>query len=221
MSQPTIPWEDRNFEYYWRSVLVKLETVYRRTYPGETSFSGVYAKIFHQNPEPDAYARNCFASNPVGTVDLMLVSAIYSARAAKEHLNNQKQMAWTYLMDAQYHAGAAWYSMVLNTAMPEIEEQTALEAIKDIQRAGGKVTNALWLDIEHYAVELITARAKQGNTWTTERKMAAAIKEDVMEYAKKNGTTISEKRFVQTISDRLKQRQHEIGPYLTRKKHKP
>lgn len=202
-------------------MLAKLETVYRRAYPGETSFPGVYANIFRQNPDPELYARNCFASNPVGMVDVLLVSAIYSARAAREYLNNQKQLAWTYLMDAQYHAGASWYAMVLSTAMPEIEEQAALIAIKDIQREGGKVKNAPWLDIENYAVELIQTRAKQGDTWTTERKMAVAIKEDVMEFAKKNGPTISSKRFVQTISDRLKQRQDDIGHYLTRKKEKP
>lgn len=220
MTQPTKPWEDRNFEYYWSSMLRKLETVYLHVYPGQKSFPGVYATIFLEGPEPDQYARNCFASSPVGMVDIALVSAIYSARALREYQNNQKQLAWTLLMDAQYYAGAAWYAMVFEAAMPEIEEQAALAAIKDMQREGGIVKNAHWLDVENYSVNLIQARAAQGQTWPTERQMAVAIKKEVMAFAKKNGFAISEKRFVQTVSDRLKHRQDDIGPYLTRKKKK-
>jgi hypothetical protein len=220
MIQPTKPWEDRNFEYYWSSMLRKLETVYVYVYPGEKSFPGVYDKIFLAGPEPDQYARNCFASTPVSMVDVALVSAIYSARALREYLNNRKQVAWTLLMDAQYYAGAAWYAMVFEAAMPGIEEQAALAAIKDMQREGGKAKNAPWLDVENYAVKLIQARAAQGQTWPTERQMAAAIKKEVMVFARTNGLPISEKRFVQTVSDRLKRRQDDIGPYLKRKKEK-
>ena len=220
MTEPAKPWEDRNFEYYWGSMLRKLETVWLHVYPGGNSFQEVYSKILLECPEPDQYARTCFASTPVVTVDVVLVSAIYSVRALREYHNNQKQLAWTFLIDAQYYAGAAWYAMVFDTAMPEIEEQAALTAIKDIQREGGRVKNAPWLDVENYAVKLVHARAKQGETWPTERKIAAAIKKDMMIYAQKKGLAISEKRFVQTISDRLKRRQEEIGPYLTRKKGK-
>jgi len=213
-------WEDRNFEHEWRSMLRKLETVYRHAYPDETSFPGVYGKIFLERPEPDHYARDCFASNPVGMVDIVLVSSMYSARALWEYLNKQEQLAWSFLMDAQYHAGAAWYAMVLDAAMPAFEEQAALNAIKEMQREGGRARNAPWLDVENYAVELVRARASQGDTWTSERKMAAAIKKDLMEFAGKNGLDISEKRYVQTISDRLKRRREDISPYLSRKKEK-
>lgn len=211
-------WEDRNFEYYWSSMLRKLETVYLYIYPDETSFQGVYSNIFLQRPEPDDYARDCFATNPVGMLEVLLVSALYSARALREYLNNQTQLAWAFLMDAQYHAGAAWYAMVLDAAMPEIEERVALTAIKDMQREGGKVKNAPWINLENYAVELVHAQAK---TWTTERKMAGAIKKDLLAHAEKNGLKISEKRYLQTISDRLKRRQEDIGTYLTGKKEKP
>lgn len=214
-------WEDRNFEHEWRSMLRKLETVYRHAYPDETSFPAVYGKIFLERPEPDQHARDCFASNPVGMVDIVLVSAMYSARALWEYLNKQEQLAWSFLMDAQYHAGAAWYAMVLDAAMPEIEEQAALDAIKEVQREGGKAKNAPWLDLENYAVELVRARAGQVDTWTSERKMAASIRKDLMEFAEKNGLKISEKRYVQTISDRLKRRREDIGPYLRPKKEKP
>lgn len=201
-------------------MLRKLETVYLYLYPGETSFPGVYAKIFFEGPEPDKYARNCFSSSPVSTVDVVLVSATYSARALREYLNDQKQLAWAFLMDAQYYAGGAWYAMAFDAAMPGIEEEAALTAVKDMQREGGKAKNAPWLDMENYAVELVKARAKQGGTWPTERKMAAAIKKDMTVFAQKTGVVISEKRFIQTVSDRLKRRQEEIGPYLTRKKEK-
>lgn len=202
-------------------MLAKLQTVYLRAYPGETSFQKVYTDIFRENPEPDLFARNCFSRNPVNMVDVLLVSAIYSARAAREYKNNQRQLAWTYLMDAQYHAGAAWYAMALTIAMPEIEEEAALSAIKDMQREGGKVKNAPWLNIENYTVELIRDRAKQGETWTSERKMAIAVRKEVMQFAKDNGPPISKERFVQTISDRLKRRHSDIGQFLLRKKDMP
>jgi len=221
MTEPTKPWNVRDFEYYWSSMLRKLETVYIHVYPNEKSFPGVYANIFLQNPDPDEYARHFFASSLVSTVDVVLVSAIYSARALREYHNNQKQLAWAFLMDAQYYAGAAWYAMAFNVAMPGIEEGAALSAIKDMQREGGKVKNAPWLDIENHAVKLIQALASEGKTWRTERKMAAAIKKELILFAEANGVKISEKRFVQTVSDRLKQRQEEIGPYLTRRKEKP
>jgi hypothetical protein len=202
-------------------MLRKLETVYLHVYPDEKSFPGVYAKIFLEEPEPDLHARECFASSPVNTIAVVIVSAIYSARALREYLNDQKQLAWAFLMDAQYYAGAAWYAMVFDAAMPGIEEEAALTAIKDMQREGGKVKNAPWLDIENYAIKLVHARAKEDGPWPTERKMAVTIMKDVMLFAEKNGFAISEKRFVQTVSDRLKRRQEEIGPYLMRNKEKP
>lgn len=219
MSQPSIPREEKDFLYHIGNTMECLKPVYFHLMPEQRpdALEIIWQGAILKSSDADTVAQNIRKAGKLDLMDLILVACAYCAHARREHIENRKKLAWTYLAEAKYYAGAALYAKALEVAWAGLEESTARIAIAKMKSKGGEAKNAGWKTIENEAVRLIKNLGEQGQKWTTERKMAASIKSELWPFASIAVPEISEKRYIQTISNRLKLRHGDIGIYLSKR----
>lgn len=223
MTQLRTPRAKKDFIYHVGNVMEQLQSAYLHIMPEQSpdAFKTIWQAVIHTKADADAVAKNLLTVGEVKMMDLILVASAYAAHAATLYRDSCEEIAWTYLVEAQYYAGAALYVKALEIAWPEIKQITVEKAIAATKSKGGKSKNAGWKKVEDEAVRLIKAFGEQGQRWETERKMVAFFKAELWSIASVEIPKISEKRFIQTVSDRLKLRLAEIGIYLKTRKSNP
>lgn len=213
------PREEKDFVYHLGNVVEQVRSVYSHLMPAQSdgAFETIWKAAVLANTDPDTVAQNCRAAGQLKLMNLILLACAYAAHAGREHHDGRREIAWTYLVEAQYYAGAALYGKALEVAWPGIEQITVQTAVADVKSKGGRAKNAGWKRIEDEAVRLVMILGEQGERWNNERKMAISIKSELLPFALLEIPGLSEKRYIQTISDRLKQRRADVGTYLNKK----
>lgn len=220
MTQIKTPREKKDFIYHLGNVMEQLKSAYLQLMPeqGPTAFKTIWQAIVRNKADANSIEKNCKVSGQMKQMDLILIACAYSAHAGREYYENRREVAWTYLFDAQYYAGAATYAKALASAWPEIKEATMQATVAAAKSEGGKTKNAGWKRVEDEAVRLVTILGERGQRWSTERKMAAFIKSDLWSLVLLEIPEASESQYIRTVSGRLKSRAEDIGIYLKKRK---
>jgi hypothetical protein len=213
------PRAQRDFIYHLGTVVEQLKSVHLYLHPAQTfeDFKDIWEKSVMARADADAEARHYHAVGRLKIADLVVLGCAYAAQAGTEHHAGRRDIAWTYLTEGQYYAGAALYAKALEEAWPDIESATAQAAVADTKSAGGIARNAAWKRVEDEAVRLVKQLAETEGPWSTERKMAVSIRPALWPFVQREVPDAKASRYVQTISDRLKQRGDDIGMYLKKK----
>ncbi len=223
MTQIKTPRERKDFIYHLGNVMEQLKSAYLQLMPEQSpsAFETIWEAVVHSNADADSIEKSGRVSGQIKQMDLILIACAYSAHAGREYYENRQEIAWTYLLDAQYYAGAATYVKALDSAWPEIKEGTMQETVAATKSEGGKTKNAGWKRVEDEAVRLVTILGERGQRWNTERKMAASIKSELWSLALLEIPEASENQYIRTISGRLKLRSADIGIYLKKRRAAP
>jgi len=218
--QSQIPRQKKDFIYHLGNVMEQLQSAYLHRMPeqGPAAFKTIWQGVLLQKSDADTIAKKSRFLGKTEIMDLILVACAYCAHAGREYHEDHQEIAWTYLVEAAYYSGAALYAKALETAWPEIEQATVQMAVAGTKSKGGKTKNAGWKRVEDEAVRLVKILGEQGQRWDTERKMAVSIRPELWPFALHEVPGFSEKRYVQTISCRLKLRLADIGIYLNKRR---
>lgn len=218
--QPKTPREQRDFTYHFGNVMeqVKSASLYLMPEQAPGALEALLQAMVAQKVDADEWVQSHRDAAQMKRESLIGVATAYCAQARREHHADRQNAAWTYLAEAAYYAGAALYAKSLEQAWPEVQQATAKAAIAETRSKGGKARNAGWQRIEDEAVKLVRIHGERGQRWSTERKMAVSIQAELWPFASREMPGISEKRYVQTISDRLKSRRGDIAIYLDKKR---
>lgn len=218
--QSQIPREKKDFIYHFGNVMENLQSAYLHRMPeqGPAAFKTIWQGVLLQKLDADTIAQNCRLAGKAQIMDLILVACAYCAHAGRKYHEDRQEIAWTYLVEAAYYSGAALYAKALETSWPEIEQTTMQMAVAGKKSKEGRTKNAGWKRVEDEAVRLVKILGEQGQAWDTERKMAVSIRLELWPFALDKVPGFSEKRYVQTISDRLKMRLADIGIYLNKRR---
>lgn len=218
--QPKTPREQKDFIYHFGNVMeqVKLASLYLIPEQPPNAVEALLQMMVIKKVDADEWVQYHRDVGRMKRESLIGIATAYCAHAGSENQANHHDVAWTYLVEAAYYAGSALFVKALEQAWPEMEQATAKAAVTETRSVGGKVRNAGWKLIEDEAVRLVTIHGERGQKWSTERKMAAYIRAELWPFASREVPSISEARYVQTISTRLKSRQSDIAIYLDKKR---
>lgn len=218
--QPKTPREQKDFIYHFGNVMEQVKSASSYLIPEQSpgAVEALLQRMVIEKVDADEWVQQHRDAGRMKRENLIGVATAYCAQAGREHQANHHDVAWTYLVEATYYAGAALFAKALDQAWPEMKQATAKAAVAETRSKGGKVRNAGWKRIEDEAVRLVTIHGERGQRWSTERKMAASIRAELWPFASREMPVLSDERYVQTISDRLKSRQSDIARYLDRKR---
>jgi len=218
--QAKTPREQKDFTYHFGNVMeqVKSASLYLIPEQAPGALEALLQVMVAKKVDADEWVQHHRDAGQMKRESLIGVATAYCAQAGREHHANHQDAAWTYLVEAAYYAGAALYAKSLEQAWPEVERATARAAVAETRSKGGMARNAGWKRIEDEAVKLVRIHGERGQRWSTERKMAVSIRAELWPFASREMPGIAEKRYVQTISDRLKSRHNDIAMYLDKKR---
>ena len=218
--QSQTPRGKKDFKYHFGNVMEQLQSACLHRMPEQDpiAFKTILQRVFLQKADAETVAQNVRLSGKTEIMDLVLVACAYVVHAGREYHEDRQEIAWTYLVEAAYYSGAALYAKALETSLPEIEQTTMQMAVAGKKSKGGRTKNACWKRVEDEAVRLVKILGEQGQRWDTERKMAGSIRSELWPFALDEVPKFSEKRYVQTISCRLKLRLADIGVYLNKRR---
>lgn len=218
--QPRTPREQKDFTYHFGNVMEQVKSASSYLIPEQPpgAVEALLQAMVIKKVDADEWVQQHRDAGRMKRESLIGVATAYCAQAGREHDANHHDVAWTYLVEAAYYAGSALYVKALEQAWPEMEQATAKAAVTETRSKGGIVRNAGWKRIEDEAVRLVKMHGERGQKWSTERKMAVYIREELWPFASREVQNLSEARYVQTISTRLKSRQSDIAIYLDKKR---
>lgn len=218
--QPKTPREQKNFIYHFGNVMEQVKSASSYLIPEQPpgAVEALLQAMVIKKVDADEWVQQHRDAGRMKRESLVGVATAYCAQAGREHDANHHDVAWTYLVEAAYYAGGALFVKALEQAWQEMEQATAKAAVAETRSKGGKARNAGWKRIEDEAVRLVTIHGERGQRWFTERKMAASIRAELWPFASREMPGLSEERYVQTISSRLKSRQSDIAMYLDKKR---
>jgi hypothetical protein len=218
--QTKIPREKKDFIYHFGNVMEQVKSASLFLIPEQPSnaVEALLQIMVIKKVDADELVQSHRNVGRMKRESFINIATAYCAQAGRENVANHHDIAWTYLLEAAYYAGGALYVKALEQAWPEMEQATAKAAVTETRSKGGTVRNAGWKRIEDEAVRLVKMHGERGQKWSTERKMAVYIQEELWPFASREVPTLSEARYVQTISTRLKSRQSDIAIYLDKKR---
>lgn len=218
--QPKKPREEKDFIYHVDSVMEQLQAACLQLMPDLPNETLRYLsrELFHREVDAESWEQGYRDAGHLDSKDLVVLGCIYCAHAAREYRAKRLDIAWTYLAEASYYAGAATYAKSLEKAWPEIMQMTAQQAVVNTKIKGGKAKNAGWQRVEDEAVRLVKLHGEHGKRWSTERQMAESIRSELWPVVLCEIPSPSKDGYVKTISKRLRSRRVDVGTYLIKKK---
>lgn len=208
---------EKNFEHFQKTIYTAICAQYIELWEGATEktfICKVFGPMILGNVGGDGFVNDCIQKNSMYRKDLVIIACGYLVEATKAKAQRLDHLAWTYLIDAQRYVGFSTYAGQLRRGIPEMEAQSAQEALKSSKSKGGKKTNEVGLIIGDKAVDLIKAKAAQGHSWSTIRDAVRAIKPELWLFMKEKDPGRSEDNYERSVVDRLRKRSNEIAPFL-------
>lgn len=208
---------EKNFEYFQKSIYTAICARYVELWEGATEEAFVrkmFRSMMLANARGDVFVNDCILENRMHRKELVVIACGYLVEATKARKLRLDDLAWTYLMDAQSYVGRATYACQLRREMPAMEAKSAQDALKSSKSKGGQKTNEVGRVIDDKAVELIKAKAAQGQSWPKVRDAVRAIKPELWPFMEKKDPGRSEGNYERSVVERLRNRSNEIAPFL-------
>jgi hypothetical protein len=127
------------------------------------------------------------------------ISCAYCIDAFKLIQQNKVEMAWPYMAQACYWAGAAHSGIGIQTARTE----TILATRQHTGSLGAKVRMKKFNEAKAEAFRLAREMRPNGEPWRSARQAVLKIEKEVRNFSLENGQALSEARAVETISSWL------------------
>lgn len=218
--QPKTPREKKDFIYHFGNVMEQVKSASLFLIPDQppNAVEALLQGMVNKKVDADEWVQYYRGVGRIKRESLIGIATAYCAQAGRENQANHHDVAWTYLLEAAYYAGSALFVKALEQAWPEMEQATAKAAVTETRSKGGIAKNAGWKRIEDEAVRLVKMHGERGQKWSTERKMAVYIREELWPFASREVPSLSEAQYVQTISTRLKSRKSDVAIYLDKKR---
>lgn len=208
---------EKNFEYFQKAIYMAICAQYVELWEGATEEAfvrKVFGPMMLSNVSGDVFVSDCIQKNSMYREDFVIIAGGYLVEATKAKALRLDHLAWTYLMDAQLYVGRATHACKLRRDMPAMEAKSAQDALKSSKSKGGQKTNEVGRVIDDKAIELIKAKAAQGQSWPKVRDAVRAIKLELWPFMEEKDPGRSEANYERSVVERLRKRSNEIAPFL-------
>jgi hypothetical protein len=212
---------EKNFEYFKKQIYESICAQYLDLSKDNTLdrfINELFAPLFTHIDSGDKLVNKAIKKGSLYRDELITVACGYLTDATKAKALKMDHLAWTYLIDAQRYIWAAKYAGQLRADMPKMEAEAAKDALKSSKSKGGQKTNEIGRLIGNKAIELMRARAMQGQTWPRVRDAVRDIKPDLWPFIKEKDPCRSEENYERSVVERLTKRTHEFSEFLKKAK---
>lgn len=212
----------RTLEYLFADIMEKLIEIFLECAPDQDKaafMENIYEKMRLGRARGDQIERDCKARNDgkLSRVDLMLISCTYCIQSGQARHDKAADLAWAYLMDAQFYLGMARAADVSEPQVANFLQVVSSEALTAEARKNVTISVDPWHKAKAEAIRLVRQQGAAGKRWDTFDAAAEEIAVHIRAYVTKLRATkkfMGDEQSVSTISRWLNEAQ-DVREFIT------